>query len=50
MKVEADRLKKMLGLSRMSFHDVNHPIAITDVALQEESMATGAKDIRIVVG
>jgi 3',5'-cyclic AMP phosphodiesterase CpdA len=30
MKVEADRLKKVLGLSRMSFHDVRHPIAITD--------------------
>ena len=45
MKVEADRLKKMLGLSRMSFHDVNHPIAITDVPLQEDAMATGAKDI-----
>ena len=27
MKVEADRLKKVLGLARMSFHDVNHPIA-----------------------
>ncbi len=35
MKVEADRLKKMLGLSRMSFHDVHHPIAITDVALDD---------------
>src|SRR5216683_2765490 len=34
MKVEADRLKKVLGLSRMSFHDVNHPIAITDVPLE----------------
>src|SRR5436190_20210246 len=33
MKVEADRLKKLLGLARMSFHDVNHPIAITDVPL-----------------
>ena len=35
MKVEADRLKKILGLSRMSFHAVNHPIAITDVPLEE---------------
>jgi len=35
MKVEADRLKKVLGLSRMSFHDVNHAIAITDVPLDE---------------
>ena len=41
MKVEADRLKKMLGLSRMSFHDINHPIAITDVPLEGERM-TGA--------
>src|SRR6185295_4897576 len=45
MKVEADRLKKMRGLSPMSFQDINHPNAITDVALQEETMATGATDI-----
>jgi 3',5'-cyclic-AMP phosphodiesterase len=38
MKVEADRLKKVLGLSRMSFHDVNHPIAITDVPLEESTV------------
>jgi 3',5'-cyclic-AMP phosphodiesterase len=36
MKVEHDRLKTMLGLSRVSFHDVNHPIAITDVPLEED--------------
>jgi len=41
MKVESDRLKRVLGLARMSFHDVNHPIAITDVAL-EENMTTAA--------
>jgi len=34
MKVEADRLKKVLGLSRISVQGVNHPIAITDVALE----------------
>src|SRR5438309_3076428 len=39
MKVEADRLKKVLGLARMSFHDVNHPIAITDVPLESEMTA-----------
>jgi plastocyanin len=39
MKVEADRLKKILGLSRLSFHDVNHPIAITDVRLETETPA-----------
>jgi hypothetical protein len=34
VKVPDDRLRKMLGLSRISFHDVNHPIAITDVPLE----------------
>jgi plastocyanin len=48
MKVEADRLKKLLGLSRMSFHDVYHPIAITDVPL-EEDMATGTAEAKQVV-
>jgi Icc protein len=36
MKVGDDRLRKVLGLSRMSFHGVNHPIAITDVPLEAE--------------
>ncbi len=46
MKVEADRLKKVLGLSRMSFHDINHPIAITDLPLEDETKAGGmGKDI-----
>jgi hypothetical protein len=49
MKVEADRLKKVLGLSRMSFHDVNHPIAITDVPLEELAQAS-AGDHGVVVG
>jgi hypothetical protein len=35
MKVEAERLRSVLGLSRISFHAVNHPIAITDVALAD---------------
>jgi Icc protein len=35
MKVEAERLRSVLGLSRMTLHPVNHPIAITDVALSE---------------
>jgi len=39
MKVEADRLKKVLGLARVSFHDVRHPIAVTDVALEDASQA-----------
>jgi len=42
LKVEADRLKKVLGLSRLSFHDVNHPIAITDVPLEEDMKRTDA--------
>jgi len=48
MKVEADRLKKVLGLSRLSFHNVNHPIAITDVPLEEE-MKTAAAGAHAVV-
>jgi plastocyanin len=48
MKVAADRLRKVLGVSRMSFHDVNHPIAITDVPL-EESMQAFAGDHEVIV-
>ncbi len=43
MKVEADRLKKLLGLSRMSFHDIRHPIAITDLPLDDGTDVSGAK-------
>src|SRR6266699_3477850 len=49
MKVEADRLKKVLGLARMSFHDVNHPIAITDVPLEEDMTTAGAGVKQVVV-
>jgi plastocyanin len=49
MKVEADRLKKVLGLSRMSFHDINHPIAITDVPLEEDMKTVGAGAKQVVV-
>jgi hypothetical protein len=35
MKVEAERLRSVLGLSRLSFHAVNHPIAITYVPLAD---------------
>src|SRR5207245_8573021 len=46
MKVEADRLKRVLGLARLSFHDVNHPIAITDVPLEESLTApAGGHDV-----
>jgi len=45
MTVPGDRLRKVLGLSRMSFHDVNHPIAITDAPLEEEMKTASARDI-----
>jgi Icc protein len=41
MKVPDDRLRQLLGLSRISVHGVDHPIAITDVPL-ETDMATAA--------
>ena len=47
MKVADDRLRKILGLSRMSFHDVNHPIAITDLPLEADESPTAARDIAI---
>jgi plastocyanin len=49
MKVEADRLKKVLGLSRLSFHDINHPIAVTDVPLEEDMKTAGAGLAQVVV-
>jgi Icc protein len=36
MKVPDDRLRKLLGLSQMSFRAINSPIAITDVPLEQE--------------
>jgi 3',5'-cyclic-AMP phosphodiesterase len=48
MKVEADRLKKVLGLARIAYHDINHAIAITDVPLEEDRTAA-ASDARQVV-
>jgi len=45
MKVADDRLRKVLGLSRMSFHAVNHPIAITDLPLEADSQTAGAHDV-----
>ena len=46
MKVPDDRLRKVLGLSRISFHDVNHPIAVTDVPL-ESDMPTSGRDVAL---
>lgn len=46
MKVEADRLRQVLGLSQIAFHDVQHPIVITEVPLEDAAKpSTGANDI-----
>jgi plastocyanin len=47
MKVADDRLRKVLGLSRMSFHGVDHPIAITDVPLEAEMQTANAGAVAI---
>jgi Icc protein len=47
MKVADDRLRSVLGLSRMSFHDVDHPIAITDLPLDEEPAAAAVRDVGV---
>jgi len=39
MKVSDDRLRKVLGLSRMSFHALDHPIAIIDLPLDPDANA-----------
>ena len=43
MKVSDDRLRKLLGLSSMSFHPVNSPIAITDLPLESGSEAASGE-------
>jgi 3',5'-cyclic-AMP phosphodiesterase len=45
MKVSDDRLRKLLGLSSMSFHPVNSPIAITDLPLESGSEAASGENI-----
>jgi plastocyanin len=45
MKVADDRLRKVLGLSRLSFHGVNHPIAITDVPLEADTPTASSHDV-----
>jgi plastocyanin len=46
LKVPDDRLRKMLGLSSVSFHDVNHPIAITDMPL-ESGLSSTSLDVAV---
>jgi 3',5'-cyclic-AMP phosphodiesterase len=48
MKVEADRLRKMLGLASIAYHDVHHPIAITDVPLENAVASAGADGHQVV--
>ncbi|PWT85242.1 MAG: metallophosphoesterase [Blastocatellia bacterium] len=45
MKVADERLRKVLGLSRVSFHGINHPIAITDVPLEAEMQTASAHEV-----
>jgi plastocyanin len=45
MKVADDRLRKVLGLSRMSFQAVNSPIAITDLPLETDMQTGGAHNV-----
>jgi len=49
MKVEADRLKKMLGLASIAYHGVHHPIAITDLALEDGVASTAADGRQVFV-
>ena len=49
MTVDADPLNEVLGLSRMSFHDIDHPIAITDIAVEEEMKTAAAGGHQVVV-
>lgn len=45
MKVADDRLRKVLGLTQLSIHGVNHPIAITDLPLDAEMDMARAQDV-----
>lgn len=47
MKVDDDRLRKVLGLSRMSLNPVNSPIAITDLPLEAEKTVSGRQDVAV---
>jgi plastocyanin len=45
--VADERLRKVLGLSRMTFHGVDHPIAITDMPLEAEPQTAAAHAIAV---
>ena len=44
MKVESDRLKTVLGLAQVSFHEIGHPIAVTDLPLEADAKNTGGSN------
>jgi len=44
MKVESDRLKTVLGLAQVSFHEIGHPIAVTDLPLEADAKTTGGSN------
>jgi 3',5'-cyclic-AMP phosphodiesterase len=48
MQVPPDRLKTLLGLASMSFHDIRHPIAITDITLEDDvQKSAGTTEVAI---
>ncbi len=47
MKVADDRLRKALGLARLAYRDVNHPIAITDVPLEAAMQTADAHEVTV---
>jgi 3',5'-cyclic AMP phosphodiesterase CpdA len=49
MKVEGGRLKQMLGLTSIAYHDVHHPIAITDLPLENAPASAAAGGPQIVL-
>ena len=49
MKVETDRLKHMLGIASIAYHDVHHPIAITDMPLESVVASAGTGGHQVVV-
>jgi plastocyanin len=47
MKVDDARLRQVLGLSRMSFQTIDHPIAVTDLPLESGEATVEAQAIAI---
>jgi plastocyanin len=49
MKVEGDRLKKMLGLASVAHHGVLHPIAVTDVPLENATASADSEGRQVTL-